>query len=54
MEKGVFQIMLNTDVLGMLRNKVNEQRNISYTKTFDFRNKRSKYIKYRAWDKIWR
>jgi len=47
MEKGVFQIILNTDVLGILRNKVNEQSNISYNKTFVFKN-----IKHRAWDKI--
>ncbi|MFX4263425.1 hypothetical protein ACOBQJ_14670 [Pelotomaculum propionicicum] len=51
MGKGVFQIELNTYVLGILRDKVNEQRNISYEKTFDFKGQ-NKYIKHRAWDKI--
>ncbi|GAA0735337.1 hypothetical protein [Clostridium oceanicum] len=44
MNKHVFQINLNTDVLHKLRNKVNEQQNISYNKTYK--------KKYRAWDKI--
>lgn len=52
MVTGVIQIRLNTEVLGILRNKVNEQHNISYEKTFDFKNKKNKYIKHRAWDKI--
>lgn len=43
MDKGVFQINLDTTVLNMLRNKVNEQRYISYN---------LKYGKHRAWDKI--
>lgn len=43
MMREVFQINLNTDVLDILRNKVNEQQNISYNK---------QYNKHRAWDKI--
>ncbi|MCG7314784.1 hypothetical protein MHL30_16815 [Priestia flexa] len=43
MVKDVFQINLDTDVLDKLRDKVNEEQNISYNKT---------YGKYRAWDKI--
>lgn len=43
MKKGIFQINLDTDVLVTLRDKVNEEQNISYNK---------KYHKYRAWDKI--
>lgn len=43
MSKNVFQINLNTEVLVKLRDKINEQQNISYNKT---------YGKYRAWDKI--
>lgn len=47
MKKGVFQINLNNDVLNRLRQKINEQRSISYEKTLHFKNN-----KYRAWDKI--
>ncbi len=43
MVKGVFQISLDTFLLGALRNKINEQLNISYKK---------KYGKHRAWHKI--
>ncbi|WP_337017683.1 hypothetical protein [Oceanobacillus massiliensis] len=43
MVKVVFQINLDTDVLDILRNKVNEEQNISYNK---------RYGKHRAWDKI--
>lgn len=43
MTKKEFQINLNTAYLKRLRNKVNENRNISYEK---------KYKKLRAWDKI--
>lgn len=43
MRKDVFQINLNSDVLKTLRNKVNEQQNISYEK---------RYGNHRAWDKI--
>lgn len=43
MKKRIYQIKLDTTVLGILRNKVNEQRYISYEK---------KYGKHRAWDKI--
>ena len=43
MVKGVFQINIDTDVLAILRSKVNEQHNISYNK---------KYGKHRAGDKI--
>ena len=39
----VFKIELNTEILRKLRNKINEQKNISYNKM---------YGKYRAWDKI--
>lgn len=39
----VFKIELNTEILRRLRDKINEQQNISYKKT---------YKKYRAWDKI--
>lgn len=39
----VFKIELNTEILRKLRNKINEQKNISYNKM---------YKKYRAWDKI--
>ncbi|MFA9399291.1 MAG: hypothetical protein ACERKV_13635 [Clostridiaceae bacterium] len=43
MAKDIFQINLNIDVIKTLRNKVNEQKNISYEK---------RYGNYRAWDKI--
>lgn len=43
MGNDVFQINLDTDVLDILRNKVNEEQNISYNKTNG---------KHRAWDKI--
>ncbi|PLR76141.1 hypothetical protein CU633_17275 [Bacillus sp. V3-13] len=43
MVKDVFQINLDTVVLDMLRNKVNEEQNISYGK---------RYGEHRAWDKI--
>ena len=43
MENKVFKIGLDTEILRKLRNKINEQKNISYNKM---------YGKYRAWDKI--
>lgn len=43
MENKVFKIGLDTEILRKLRNKINEQKNISYNKM---------YKKYRAWDKI--
>ena len=43
MENEVFKIELDTEILRKLRNKINEQKNISYNKM---------YKKYRAWDKI--
>ena len=43
MENKVFKIGLDTEILRKLRNKINEQKNISYKKM---------YGKYRAWDKI--
>ncbi|OOM71457.1 hypothetical protein [Clostridium sp. BL-8] len=43
MKDQVFKINLDIDVIKRLRNKVNEQINISYNK---------KYGKHRAWDKI--
>jgi hypothetical protein len=43
MGNNVFQLKLNSDVLVILREKVNEEQNISYNK---------RYGKYRAWDKI--
>ena len=52
MVEGVFKINLDTDVLMKLRNKVNDQRYISYEKTLYFKDKQNKYIKHRAWDKI--
>jgi len=42
-ENKVFKIGLDTEILRKLRNKINEQKNISYNKM---------YGKYRAWDKI--
>lgn len=39
----MFKIELDTEILRKLRNKINEQKNISYNKM---------YGKYRAWDKI--
>jgi len=42
-ENKVFKIGLDTEILRKLRNKINEQKNISYNKM---------YKKYRAWDKI--
>ncbi len=47
MKDQVFKINLDSDVIRRLRNKVNEQQNISYRKTFDFKNKPIS-----AWDKI--
>ena len=52
MKNCIFKISLNTDVLRKLRNKVNEQRNISYRKTFNFKIKQNKFIQLNAWDKI--
>lgn len=43
MNRNIFQININVEVLVRLRDKINEQQNISYNKT---------YGKYRAWDKI--
>jgi hypothetical protein len=43
MVKDVFKINLVTDVIDILRDKVNEEQNISYNK---------RYGKHRAWDKI--
>lgn len=43
MNRNTFQININVEVLVRLRDKINEQQNISYNKT---------YGKYRAWDKI--
>lgn len=43
MSNEVFKIELDTEILRNLRNKINEQKNISYNKM---------YKKYRAWDKI--
>lgn len=43
MVKDVFQINLDADILDILRDKVNEQQDISYNK---------KYGKHRAWDRI--
>ncbi len=47
MKDQVFKINLDIDVIIRLRNKVNEQQNISYRKTLDFKNKHIS-----AWDKI--
>ncbi len=43
MNKNIFKINIDTSVLERLRDKINEQQNISYNK---------EYGKYRAWDKI--
>ena len=43
MKNKIFQINIDTSVLRRLRDKVNENQNISYNK---------QYKKYRAWDKI--
>ena len=43
MGNNVFKIELDTEILKRLRDKINEQKNISYNKM---------YGKYRAWDKI--
>lgn len=43
MENKVFKIGLDTEILRKLRNKINEQKNISYNKM---------YKKYRTWNKI--
>lgn len=48
MDKNIFQINISTDVLTRLRNKINEEHYISYSKEFYDKNKK----KHRAWDKI--
>ncbi|HBF8686558.1 hypothetical protein KWV42_10470 [Clostridioides difficile] len=48
MDRNIFQISINIDVLTRLRDKINEENYISYSKEFYDKNKK----KYRAWDKI--
>lgn len=48
MDKNIFQININTDVLIRLRNQINEEYYISYRKEFYDKNNK----KHRAWDKI--
>jgi len=48
MGKDTFQISLDTKVLKLLRDKVNEEQNITFNKRFDFKVGKD----YRAWDKI--
>lgn len=48
MDKNIFQININTDVLTRLRDKINEEHYISYSKEFYDKNNK----KHRAWDKI--
>lgn len=48
----MFQINLNTDVLNRLRDKVNEQTNISYNKEFEKKHRGRLLKTYRAWDTI--
>lgn len=48
MNTKVFQINIDNNVLIKLRDKINEQRNISYNKEFHYKNNK----RYRAWDKI--
>lgn len=48
MDRKIFQISINIDVLTRLRDKINEENYISYSKEFYDKNKK----KYRAWDKI--
>ena len=48
MDKNIFQINISTDVLKRLRDKINEEHYISYSKEFYDKNKK----KHRAWDKI--
>ena len=48
MSKNSFQININTEILSKLRNKINEEQNISFNKKFEDKNNKT----HRAWDKI--